>query len=213
MDALGVRPPDVLTRVTEYVPKIIAFVEKIIGNGMAYESNGSVYLDLQAFEKAGHDYRKCAPSKGKDTSAAAMAESEGALGSSSGDKRHGNDFALWKKSKPGEPEWDSPWGKGRPGWHIECSVVASDILGERLDLHAGGVDLKFPHHDNELAQSEACFGTHQWVNYFYHAGHLHIKVSRCPRASRILSRFAKRSRSTRRAKFASCFSCSLGIGT
>ena len=86
-----------------------------------------------------------------------MAESEGALGST-GEKRNDNDFALWKASKPGEPRWVSPWGEGRPGWHIECSVVASDILGQNMDVHAGGSDLKFPHHDNELAQSEAYYG-------------------------------------------------------
>ena len=104
-----------------------------------------------------------------------MAEGEGALGGEAAEKRHKNDFALWKSSKPGEPAWDSPWGRGRPGWHIECSVIASDILGPNLDVHAGGVDLKFPHHDNELAQSEAFYGHAQWVNYFFHAGHLDIK--------------------------------------
>jgi len=81
---------------------------------------------------------------------------------------------LWKKSKEGEPSWDSPWGPGRPGWHIECSAMASDILGSTLDIHTGGEDLRFPHHDNELAQSEAYFGNDQWVNYFIHSGHLHI---------------------------------------
>uniref|UniRef100_A0A7S3PD35 cysteine--tRNA ligase n=2 Tax=Aplanochytrium stocchinoi TaxID=215587 RepID=A0A7S3PD35_9STRA len=174
MDALGIRPPDVITRVTEYVPDIIAFIERIIGKGLAYESNGSVYLDIQSFKGKGYNYRKCVPSKG-DTSKADIEESEGALAASSTEKKHPNDFALWKNSKPGEPAWESPWGKGRPGWHIECSVVASDILGDNLDMHSGGSDLKFPHHDNELAQSEAALGVKQWVNYFTHAGHLHIK--------------------------------------
>jgi cysteinyl-tRNA synthetase len=81
---------------------------------------------------------------------------------------------LWKKSKPGEPSWDSPWGKGRPGWHIECSAMASEILGEVIDIHGGGSDLQFPHHDNEIAQSEACFESNQWTNYFLHSGHLDI---------------------------------------
>jgi hypothetical protein len=90
-----------------------------------------------------------------------MAEGEGAIGTEATDKRHKNDFALWKASKEGEPWWESPWGNGRPGWHIECSVIASDILGPNIDVHAGGVDLKFPHHDNELAQSEAYFGHSQ----------------------------------------------------
>ena len=94
-----------------------------------------------------------------------------------GEKRSENDFAVWKNSKPGEPSWESPWGRGRPGWHIECSVMASEILGASMDIHSGGVDLKFPHHDNELAQSEAYHGCQQWVNYFWHFGHLHIKVS------------------------------------
>lgn len=90
------------------------------------------------------------------------------------DKRSPTDFALWKSSKSGEPWWPSPWGHGRPGWHIECSVMASDVCGSGLDIHTGGVDLKFPHHDNELAQSEAYFGSSQWVNYFLHSGHLTI---------------------------------------
>eukprot|EP01059_Diplonema_ambulator_P001714 TRINITY_DN11448_c0_g1_i1.p2 TRINITY_DN11448_c0_g1~~TRINITY_DN11448_c0_g1_i1.p2 ORF type:complete len:713 (+),score=360.42 TRINITY_DN11448_c0_g1_i1:171-2309(+) len=173
MAALGVKEPDVLTRVTEYVPQIIEFIQTIISKGLAYESNGSVYLSISDFKKAGHDYRKLRP--GGDTTAEEMAEGEGALAGEASEKKHPNDFTLWKKSKVGEPEWDSPWGKGRPGWHIECSVVASDILGPVMDVHAGGSDLKFPHHDNELAQSEACFGHSQWVNYFFHAGHLKIK--------------------------------------
>jgi len=178
MEALGIREPDILTRVTEYVPQIIAFVEKIIAKGMAYKSNGSVYLDLDALQTAGHNYRKLNPAGpgGAATTAAEMAEGEGALADGgSGEKRSPNDFALWKASKAGEPAWESPFGPGRPGWHIECSVVAGDILGERIDIHSGGEDLKFPHHDNELAQSEACFGCQQWVNYFTHTGHLHIE--------------------------------------
>jgi cysteinyl-tRNA synthetase len=178
MTALGIREPDVLTRVTEYVPKIIAFVETIIDKGLAYKSNGSVYLSLDAFQEAGHNYRKLNPAGpgGAATTEAEMAEGEGALASNSGsEKRNPNDFALWKASKAGEPAWESPFGPGRPGWHIECSVVAGDILGETVDIHSGGEDLKFPHHDNELAQSEACFGCHQWVNYFTHTGHLHIE--------------------------------------
>ncbi|KAL3815386.1 hypothetical protein ACHAXA_010991 [Cyclostephanos tholiformis] len=179
MKALGIRDPDVLTRVTEYVPKIVAFVEKIIAKGMAYASNGSVYLSLDALQAAGHNYRKLKPAGpgGSAVTAAEMAEGEGALsgGGVTSEKRNPNDFALWKASKAGEPAWESPFGPGRPGWHIECSVVAGDILGEKIDIHSGGEDLKFPHHDNELAQSEACFGCSQWVNYFTHTGHLHIE--------------------------------------
>lgn len=172
MQALGIKDPDVLTRVTENVDEIIKFVKTIEDKGLAYAKNGSVYLSTDGFQKAGHHYRKLKPGHFSEKD---MAESEGALGSEESEKQNQNDFALWKASKPGEPEWDSPWGKGRPGWHIECSAIASDILGPYMDIHAGGIDLKFPHHDNELAQSEACYGHHQWVSYFFHAGHLHIK--------------------------------------
>mmetsp|Transcript_19565 Transcript_19565/g.40250 ORF Transcript_19565/g.40250 Transcript_19565/m.40250 type:complete len:779 (+) Transcript_19565:83-2419(+) len=173
MEALGVREPDVVTRVTEYVPQIVDFIQGIIDNECAYESNGSVYFNTNDFKSKGYEYRKLKP--GVDTTAEEMAEGEGALAGGDGEKRHPNDFALWKASKPGEPSWESPWGPGRPGWHIECSVMASDIIGENIDIHGGGVDLMFPHHDNEMAQAEAFHGCCQWVNYFLHAGHLHIK--------------------------------------
>merc|ERR1719333_1139545 len=106
-----------------------------------------------------------------------MEEGEGALAAETTEKRNPNDFALWKASKPGEPDWDPPGkaARGRPGWHIECSVMATDVQGEFLDIHAGGEDLKFPHHDNEMAQSEAYLNRPQWVNYWWHAGHLHIE--------------------------------------
>lgn len=172
MTALGVKEPDVITRVTEYVPQIVVYIRGIIDNGFAYESNGSVYFDTNGFKGKGYDYRKLKP--GVDTSAEEMAEGEGALASGGSEKKHPNDFALWKASKPGEPSWESDWGPGRPGWHIECSVMASDIIGENVDIHGGGVDLMFPHHDNEMAQAEAFHQCCQWVNYFLHAGHLHI---------------------------------------
>jgi len=178
MDALGVRRADVQTRVSEYVPQVVEFVEKIIAKGCAYASNGSVYFDTAAFKASGHDYPKLKvglQTGGEAATEAEMAEGEGTLSSSfSDEKRSASDFALWKRSKAGEPAWDSPWGPGRPGWHIECSVMASDVLGSNMDIHAGGSDLRFPHHDNELAQSEACHGCSQWVNYFLHAGHLNI---------------------------------------
>eukprot|EP00934_Nitzschia_sp_Nitz4_P006791 Nitzschia sp. Nitz4//scaffold171_size48012//24696//27029//NITZ4_007125-RA/size48012-processed-gene-0.13-mRNA-1//-1//CDS//3329538701//6781//frame0 len=173
MASLGVKEPDVVTRVTEYVPQIVDYISGIINNGFGYASNGSVYFDTNAFKGEGFDYRKLKP--GVDTSAEEMAEGEGALAGGDSEKKHPNDFALWKASKPGEPSWESPWGPGRPGWHIECSVMASDIIGENLDIHGGGVDLMFPHHDNEMAQAEAYHKCCQWVNYFLHAGHLHIK--------------------------------------
>jgi cysteinyl-tRNA synthetase len=174
MAALGVREPDVVTRVTEYVPQIVEYIQGIVDNGCAYESNGSVYFDTNDFKSKGYDYRKLKP--GVNTTAEEMAEGEGALaGGGDTEKQHPNDFALWKASKPGEPSWESPWGPGRPGWHIECSVMASDVIGENIDIHGGGVDLMFPHHDNEMAQAEAYHQCCQWVNYFLHAGHLHIK--------------------------------------
>lgn len=98
----------------------------------------------------------------------------GDLHKQDGEKRSARDFALWKRSKPGEPSWPSPWSAGRPGWHIECSVMASAILGERADIHSGGIDLKFPHHDNEIAQTEAYYDSDNWINYFLHSGHLTI---------------------------------------
>ena len=181
MDALNVMRADVITRVTAYVPKIAVFVDEIIKKGFAYESEGSVYFDIAAFEKAGNPYARLRPESRNDK--ALQEEGEGSLSKTLGGKRGAGDFALWKKSKAGEPSWPSPWGEGRPGWHIECSVMASDILGSSMDIHSGGIDLAFPHHDNELAQSEAYFcehghGPHLWVNYFLHMGHLSIAGSK-----------------------------------
>ncbi len=105
----------------------------------------------------------------------ALAEGEGELSEEKQEKVNPTDFALWKVSKPGEPAWDSPWGRGRPGWHIECSAMAGAIFGSQIDMHSGGIDLKFPHHDNEIAQSESAFGNDNWVNFFVHSGHLHIQ--------------------------------------
>uniref|UniRef100_A0A6U0T1A9 cysteine--tRNA ligase n=1 Tax=Eucampia antarctica TaxID=49252 RepID=A0A6U0T1A9_9STRA len=189
MANLGVRPPDVLTRVTEYIDDIVTYIKTIVDKKMAYESNGSVYFDVNEFSNAdGMSYCKLEPEQ--INNAELLAEGEGKLTQDfATDKHSPRDFALWKKSKPGEPSWDSPWGPGRPGWHIECSVMASDIFSQlsglpsaedcgnacRMDIHSGGVDLKFPHHDNEMAQAEAHSGCNQWVNYFVHAGHLHIK--------------------------------------
>ncbi|KAH3890802.1 cysteine--tRNA ligase, cytoplasmic-like isoform X4 [Dreissena polymorpha] len=176
MESLNVLPADVLTRVSEYVPEIIEFIQQIITRGYAYESNGSVYFDVGAFSaQPTHHYAKLVPEAFGDMKA--LKEGEGELSVSEDrviEKKSPNDFALWKCGKPGEPQWDSPWGKGRPGWHIECSVMASAILGESMDIHTGGVDLKFPHHDNELAQAEAYFENDHWVRYFIHSGHLTI---------------------------------------
>ncbi len=136
MDALNVLRPDVVTRVTEYVPQIVGFVKQIVDKGFAYESEGSVYFDIAAFEKAGNPYARLRPESRNDKSL--QEEGEGSLSTNLGGKKGSSDFALWKKSKKGEPFWPSPWGHGRPGWHIECSVMASDVLGETLDIHSGG---------------------------------------------------------------------------
>lgn len=170
METLNVRPPTVLTRVSEYIPEIVEYIQGIVKNGMGYESNGSVYFDTQAFRGAGHTYGKLNPW--------AVGSALSAEGGPSGEKKHSSDFALWKAAKPGEPTWESPWGLGRPGWHIECSAMASSIIGSVVDIHTGGEDLRFPHHDNELAQAEGyyhCEGCSQWVNYFLHSGHLGIE--------------------------------------
>ncbi|GAB1214296.1 hypothetical protein ATERTT37_003458 [Aspergillus terreus] len=157
MNALNVLAPDQLTRVTEYVPQIVRFVEKIVANGFGYATpDGSVYFDIDSFEKAGHNYSRLEPWNKNDR--ALQADGEGSLSKGRSMKRNENHFALWKASKPGEPAWPSPWGYGRPGWHIECSAMASEVIGKTIDIHSGGVDLRFPHHDNELAQSEAIRG-------------------------------------------------------
>ncbi|PHH74472.1 hypothetical protein CDD82_4918 [Ophiocordyceps australis] len=181
MDRLNVLRPDHITRVTQYMPKIVDFVKRLVDKGFAYQAQGSVYFDIAAFQDAGNTYARLRPESKNDKSL--QDEGEGSLSHSLTGKRNPGDFALWKKSKDGEPFWPSPWGNGRPGWHIECSVMASDILGSRMDIHSGGIDLAFPHHDNELAQSEAYFcesgkGEHTWVNYFLHMGHLTISGSK-----------------------------------
>ncbi|XP_041834501.1 cysteine--tRNA ligase, mitochondrial [Melanotaenia boesemani] len=163
MLSLKVIPPAVYLRVTENVHHIVTFIEGIIKNGHAYATKeGDVYFDVPSI---GDSYGKFVGAVG----------SQGEPGGSS--KRDLRDFALWKRFKPQEPSWDSPWGKGRPGWHIECSTVASDVFGSQLDIHSGGIDLAFPHHENEIAQSEAYHQCKQWGNYFLHSGHLHLKGS------------------------------------
>jgi cysteinyl-tRNA synthetase len=183
MKNLNVLDPDVITRVTEYGPQIVNFVEKIIDNKYGYSTtDGSVYFDIEGFEKTeGNHYARLEPWNRNDKDL--QADGEGALSKNkTNEKRSDADFALWKSSKPGEPAWKSPWGPGRPGWHIECSAMASDVLGGQIDIHSGGIDLCFPHHDNELAQSEGYWshqsGGHQWINYFLHMGHLSISGSK-----------------------------------
>ncbi|KJH52646.1 cysteine--tRNA ligase [Dictyocaulus viviparus] len=181
MSRLNILPADVVTRVSEYIPEIVAFIKKIISNGYAYcTKDGSVYFDTKAFERnPKHFYAKLVPEAYDDLELLErnMREGEGELSITSEkliQKRDPTDFALWKSSKGGEPFWDSPWGNGRPGWHIECSVMSTAIFGPKLDIHAGGFDLKFPHHDNEIAQVEAYYDVPHWVNYFIHCGTLRI---------------------------------------
>jgi cysteinyl-tRNA synthetase len=177
---LNVMDPDDVTRVTEYGPEITSFVNKIVENHFGYvTSDGSVYFSVGAFERAGHSYSKLEP--WNRTNAELQADGEGSLSQKTTEKHSSTDFALWKASKPGEPSWPSTWGPGRPGWHIECSAMASAKLGRQMDIHSGGIDLAFPHHDNELAQSEAYWADGdgcQWVNYFLHMGHLSIAGSK-----------------------------------
>ncbi|KAL7752133.1 cysteinyl-tRNA synthetase [Sorochytrium milnesiophthora] len=175
MRSLGIRQPDIITRVSEYLPEIVTFVETIISNGYAYETEGSVYFDTKAFHNApDHSYAKLEPWSANFSEKTAEGEGDLSVNLTSA-KRSPADFALWKRSKSGEPAWPSPWGEGRPGWHIECSVMSGAIFGGKMDIHSGGVDLAFPHHDNEIAQSEAHYQCDQWTNYFLHIGHLHIE--------------------------------------
>uniref|UniRef100_A0A2K5XI03 Probable cysteine--tRNA ligase, mitochondrial n=1 Tax=Mandrillus leucophaeus TaxID=9568 RepID=A0A2K5XI03_MANLE len=162
MAALKVLPPTVYLRVTENIPQIISFIEGIIARGHAYSTaKGNVYFDLKS---RGDKYGKL------------VGVVPGPVGEpADSDKRHASDFALWKAAKPQEVFWASPWGPGRPGWHIECSAIASMVFGSQLDIHSGGIDLAFPHHENEIAQCEVFHQCEQWGNYFLHSGHLHVK--------------------------------------
>eukprot|EP01065_Artemidia_motanka_P007044 TRINITY_DN13462_c0_g1_i1.p1 TRINITY_DN13462_c0_g1~~TRINITY_DN13462_c0_g1_i1.p1 ORF type:complete len:720 (+),score=227.44 TRINITY_DN13462_c0_g1_i1:56-2215(+) len=184
METLGVRFPRAVTRVTEHIAEIIHFVETLVGKGYAYESNGSVYFNTEAFHAAPlHQYAKLVPSAADDPALATAGE--GALSRCPmGEKRSRRDFALWKSSRPEEPRWRSPWGYGRPGWHVECAAMASEVLGENIDLHSGGEDLKFPHHDNELASAEAYWGHSDWCRVFLHSGHLHIDGRKMAKSQR-----------------------------
>jgi cysteinyl-tRNA synthetase len=159
-DAVQVLAPTATPRVTGSIPSIVALVERILERGCAYESDGDVYLSVR-------DVPDYGVLSGQDTGALRASEKPVVHGHT-GAKRDPLDFALWKAAKPGEPSWPSPWGPGRPGWHIECSAMAVDHLGEEFDLHAGGLDLVFPHHENELAQS-ACAG-HPFARHWLHHG-------------------------------------------
>ena len=162
---LGVKPATKNPRVIDYMDEIIDFVQVLIDKGYAYEASGDVYFRV---EKA-RNYARLANKTLSDLEAGASGrvDGEGQL------KEHPFDFALWKSAKPGEVSWESPWGHGRPGWHIECSVMATQILGDTIDIHGGGADLEFPHHTNEIAQSE-CKTGQTFANYWMHNAMLNI---------------------------------------
>lgn len=163
MAGLHVTDADIKTKASEYIPKIIEFVEKLVENGSAYVAeNGDVYYKVRNFK----EYGKLSHRNVDDLLNGVRVELEEG-------KEDPIDFALWKSAKPGEISWDSPWGKGRPGWHIECSTMAIDTLGETIDIHGGGRDLLFPHHENEIAQSEALTGK-KFANYWTHCGLIKI---------------------------------------
>lgn len=161
--SLGILPPSVEPRATEYIEPIIDIVETLVEKGYAYlAANGDVYYRVTRFD----GYGKLSNKNIDELLAGARIEVDEV-------KQDARDFVLWKAAKPGEPSWQSPWGPGRPGWHIECSAMAKQCCGEQLDIHGGGADLQFPHHENEIAQSEAANG-HSYVNYWMHVAPLRV---------------------------------------
>jgi cysteinyl-tRNA synthetase len=161
MARFGVLAPDVEPRVSTHMPEIIAVIEKLVANGCAYPVEGDVYYAVDTFPA----YGKLSGQSIDDLRAGARVEVDER-------KRAPADFALWKAAKPGEPFWESPWGNGRPGWHIECSAMTIAHLGETFDLHGGGKDLIFPHHENEIAQSQGAYGPSTFARYWLHNGFL-----------------------------------------
>ncbi len=162
MGALGLEKPSVEPRATEHIPEMIRLISTLIEKGFAYRSNGDVLFSVEKFK----DYGKLSKRNIEEMQAGARVEIDEK-------KENPLDFALWKASKPGEPYWESPWGRGRPGWHIECSVMSQKYLGETFDIHGGGRDLIFPHHENEIAQSEAATGK-PFAQYWIHNGFVNI---------------------------------------
>ena len=162
-DALGMKRPDVEPRATQFIAEIIALCERLIERGFAYvASNGDVMFEVSKYD----DYGRLSKQDLDQLQAGARVDIDMA-------KRSPLDFVLWKMSKPGEPTWESPWGPGRPGWHIECSAMNSSILGDHFDIHGGGSDLQFPHHENEIAQSCCAYDT-PYVNYWMHGGMVQV---------------------------------------
>jgi len=166
MDALNIEHATVYPKATEEVPKIIEVIQGLIDKGFAYESDGSVYFRVKSFK----GYGKLSRQDLDDMMSRGSAEE--------GKKEFPLDFAVWKAAKPGEPFWPSPWGQGRPGWHIECSAMALRYLGETLDIHGGGQDLVFPHHENEITQSESFTGKEPFVRHWLHNGLLQLGESK-----------------------------------
>jgi cysteinyl-tRNA synthetase len=166
MGALGVLEPTLKPRATENVPAMVKLIERLIANGAAYVVPSGVYFSVAADE----DYGKLSGRAQDELKAGARVEGED-------DKRHPSDFALWKTSKPGEPSWDAPFGAGRPGWHIECSAMIEEEMGSPIDIHGGGVDLIFPHHENEIAQSETAHG-HPLARVWMHNGFLTMDATK-----------------------------------
>lgn len=161
-DALNIKRATVNPRATEYIQDIVDFVKELIEKGYAYEVEGDVYFSTKKF----HEYGKLSGQNLEDLQCGARINVDER-------KKDPMDFAVWKKQKPGEPAWESPWGMGRPGWHIECSCMAHKLLGETIDIHAGGTDLVFPHHENEIAQSEGRSGK-PFARYWIHAAFLNV---------------------------------------
>ena len=162
LDSLGIRRADLYPKASETIPDMIEMTKKIIDKGYGYVADGDVYFSVEKFA----DYGKLSGQKPDEMRVGARIEP--------GEKKNNPlDFALWKSAKPGEPSWDSPWGKGRPGWHIECSTMSSKYLGIPFDIHGGGMDLRFPHHENEIAQAEAGTGK-QFAKYWMHVGLLTV---------------------------------------
>ena len=155
--AVGVDQISAMPRATDHMSDIISMIEDLVAKDFAYAVEGDVFFDVLRDEEYGKLNNRSA------------ADQQGEGGGAAAKKRSAGDFALWKSAKPGEPSWDSPWGKGRPGWHIECSAMSKRILGETFDIHGGGLDLKFPHHENEIAQSECCHGK-PMAKYWMHNG-------------------------------------------
>ena len=155
--ALAILPPTYTPRATEYISSMIKLIQELESRGLAYAREGSVYYRIAGLPQYGRLARL--DRQGMKAGASVDADEY--------ERDSMQDFVLWKAAKPGEPWWDSPWGHGRPGWHIECSAMGMELLGERMDIHSGGVDLVFPHHENEIAQSEGCLG-HTWVNTWVH---------------------------------------------